>query len=719
MANRKERELGKLKKTFSTGSFISLIITALIIIIAFSVMIKLFGRYIVDSKIRGEQSRVSEMADIYSMSENGTNRDILRVLESSGYEYIVLDEDKNVIAQSGSNTCDIANGGTLQIEAFDFHGIFGGLNFSSTDQYESTKDQFHEHVDRELQEELTEDMEGLTEDMEGLMDDLDNEVYVYPDTDLRVLVPGDYGTVKVDYEVFIRSLFGRTSIDPTLAKEGSLEKLPFWIKVPLSDKTYMAGKAYFTVYFRELLVMTGLFAVICILSLLLFAGLIIFIIKAIRNIRRMDRIFFTDDVTDGYNWLWFYKNAGIEITKRRNADKKFAILDIVFVNYRNFCVCHSVKEGEEMLCLVERKIKEHLTGREMAVHQSAAHFAALMTYSDVVELEGRIRSMIAELEHINKDHVFHFWVGVDRIEPVEDESGKKLRHRSVDIEKEYNNAGAARATITGDDSAIAFFDEKMVEEQKWIDMINESQEKALENEEFLVYYQPKYDPRTNELKGAEALIRWNSPEHGLISPGRFIPLFEKNGFITKIDHYMLRRVAKDQRKWLDEGRKCVPISVNVSRAHFIEEDLAEQIRDIVDDAGTPHDLIEIELTESAFFDDKNALISTIEKLKGYGFTVSMDDFGSGYSSLNSLKEIPLDVLKLDADFFRNDSGERGYIVVAEAIKLAKKLEMRTVAEGVEVKDQVDFLAEEGCDLIQGFYFAKPMPKDEFEQKMGS
>ncbi|MBR1450826.1 MAG: EAL domain-containing protein, partial [Lachnospiraceae bacterium] len=225
---------------------------------------------------------------------------------------------------------------------------------------------------------------------------------------------------------------------------------------------------------------------------------------------------------------------------------------------------------------------------------------------------------------------------------------------------------------------------------------------------------------TRELKGAEALIRWMSPEHGMISPGRFIPIFEKNGFITKIDHYMLEHVAKDQRRWLDAGYDCVPVSVNVSRAHFIESDLAEQIKGIVDDAGTPHDLIEIELTESAFFDDKNALISTIKKLREYGFAVSMDDFVSGYSSLNSLKEMPLDVLKLDADFFRNDDGDgRGQIVVSEAIKLAQNLKMRTVAEGVEEKNQVDFLAEQGCDMIQGFYFAKPMPKDEYEERMNN
>ena len=162
----------------------------------------------------------------------------------------------------------------------------------------------------------------------------------------------------------------------------------------------------------------------------------------------------------------------------------------------------------------------------------------------------------------------------------------------------------------------------------------------------------------------------------------------------------------------------MPVSVNVSRAHFIESDLAEQIRDLVDNEGCPHEYVEIELTESAFFDDKKAMINTISKLKEYGFAVSMDDFGSGYSSLNSLKDMPLDVLKLDAEFFRGvDAGDRGNIVVSEAIRLAKSLNMRTVAEGVEVREQVDFLASQGCDMIQGYFYAKPMPASDYEVRM--
>jgi len=183
---------------------------------------------------------------------------------------------------------------------------------------------------------------------------------------------------------------------------------------------------------------------------------------------------------------------------------------------------------------------------------------------------------------------------------------------------------------------------------------------------------------------------------------------------------MLEEVAIQQAKWMEEGRTLFPISVNVSRAHFTREDLAEHICGIIDKYNVPHNVIELELTESAFFDDKQVLIGTVKKLREYGFIVSMDDFGAGYSSLNSLKELSIDVLKIDADFFRGaESVDRGMLIVSEVIDLAKKLNMKIVAEGIESREQVDFLTAQECDLIQGYYFAKPMSLDEFESKYGS
>lgn len=694
MGNVKEKKLRELKKTYTGGSLFALLFIGAVIFITFAATLVIFGVYIVDSKVRGEYDMIDRLAKVYSSSEGSGIGNIEALLDQEDRDYIIVDPDGNIVKEHGNNTCDLNHGGMV-----DLLGI-------ATAAGEEARENLKEYQDIDL---------CVDPDSEAY-----GQIVVYPDTQLPVIAPNKLGLMRIDPTMLgpiIDKIREEARRSPMSGK--ALVNVPYWIRVSLSDGTGMVCKAEFSVFIREVFVIGILSVVIFVLTVTLSVFMLIFLIKAIYRRKKMNEVFYMDEITETYNWLWFLKFAEEELVKKKNASRKYAVLDIVFVNYRNFCVCHSVTEGNDMLKRIDTTIRKHIdTKRELAAHHSAAHFAAMLTYSDRDELENRVKQMISDLEKVNSEHKFNFWVGIDRIPESRDESGKIVKRESVDIEKAYNNAGAARATLSGNESAIALFDEKMVEEQKWVDTIMENQEKALENEEFLVYYQPKYDPRTNKLKGAEALIRWNSAQYGLISPGRFIPLFEENGFITKIDHYMLKHVAQDQRKWLDVGFECVPVSVNVSRAHFIEDDLAEQIRDIVDEAGTPHNLVEIELTESAFFDDKDALIRTIKRLKDYGFTVSMDDFGSGYSSLNSLKEMPLDVLKLDAEFFRNqDADGRGQIVVSEAIRLAKKLDMKTVAEGVEVKDQVDFLAEEGCDMIQGFYFAKPMPGDEYEQKL--
>lgn len=257
----------------------------------------------------------------------------------------------------------------------------------------------------------------------------------------------------------------------------------------------------------------------------------------------------------------------------------------------------------------------------------------------------------------------------------------------------------------------------MNRQRLWERKVEDDMERALAAREFKVYLQPKISAAEEELAGAEALVRWIHPKEGFIPPNKFIPIFEKNGFILKLDDYMLEEVARQQSEWISQGRKIVPISVNVSRAHFTREDLAEHICEIVDKYKVPHEVIELELTESAFFDDKKVLLNTVKKLRDSGFPVSMDDFGAGYSSLNSLKELTIDVLKIDADFFRNvEEVERGMLIVSEVIDLAKKLDMKIVAEGIESRDQVDFLVQQECDLIQGYFFAKPMPVEEFVEK---
>ncbi|WP_236879340.1 putative bifunctional diguanylate cyclase/phosphodiesterase [Clostridioides difficile] len=243
--------------------------------------------------------------------------------------------------------------------------------------------------------------------------------------------------------------------------------------------------------------------------------------------------------------------------------------------------------------------------------------------------------------------------------------------------------------------------------------------KALEKGEFIVYYQPKYSlGDVNEIEGAEALIRWNSPEFGFISPIDFIPLFEKNGFIVNIDMFVFEEVCKTLNKWINKGYTPVPISVNMSRVHLYRDNFIENITDLISKYNISPEFIELELTESVVFDNLNILIDIMKKIKEIGFLISMDDFGSGYSSLNLLKDLSFDILKLDRGFLiETTDTKRGKIIISKIVEMAKAIDIKVICEGVETYEQVEFLKEIGCDKVQGYLFAKPMVLDEFEKHL--
>lgn len=424
--------------------------------------------------------------------------------------------------------------------------------------------------------------------------------------------------------------------------------------------------------------------------------------------KRAARLLYYDAVTGGRNWLHFSERAVKIIKKCKRGKRHYAMVSLRMDRYQGYCACYGTKEGEVAVERINRIIGKAVKKNEMYARYSEAEFGLLLLMDTQEQIIDRVKELKEQLVMAMEPHKIDFSAGLCEVT------------YGVDVDELYSNASLARKSIPDNATVrIQWFDEKLKKDQLWERFVEENMEHALEAGELHVYLQPKYHPQTGRLGGAEALIRWISPTEGFIGPGRFIPIFEKNGFITKIDDFMLRSIARLQAQWVKEGRNVVPISVNVSRAHFTQEDLAEHICEIVESEGAPKELIELELTESAFFEDKDVLINTVEKLKSMGFVVSMDDFGAGYSSLNSLKDLQLDVLKIDADFFRGreKNEERGSLIVFETIQLAKHLGMTTVAEGIESADQVDFLAKNGCDLIQGFYFAKPMPIVDYEEKM--
>lgn len=510
--------------------------------------------------------------------------------------------------------------------------------------------------------------------------------------------------VIFDEEPFVDSITEDAVED--ISQKNRITTVEFWYQMPIRDGDYtVCVENIMPIKVSELMYTSLLMVAIAIFAVVLIIYYIVSMLSLIFERRKLSRILATDVVTGGNN-LQFFVKKGNHILKK-NSKNNYAVVIIRMEKYRNFCSCYGVKEGEELLENFYLVLQKELSKYELLAHGEKADFALLITYNDDNDLIARLNMLVDKLNNVKSAQKKYFSVGIYRV--GETRSG---------IDAMFNCAGVAISSLSEDnESRMVWFNDEMQREQLWVRKVENDMESALKNKEFQVYLQPKYSTKEEVLSGAEALVRWIHPTEGFVAPYRFIPIFEKNGFVIQLDDYMITEVARQQAKWLSEGKKIVPISVNVSRVHFVREDLAEHICELVDQFNVPHEYIELELTESAFFDDKGMLLNTINKLKAYGFEISMDDFGSGYSSLNSLKELPLDVLKLDAGFFRQeDKTGRGKLIVGDTISLAKKLDMRIVAEGIETREQVDFLATLDCDLIQGYYFAKPMQINEFEEK---
>lgn len=264
---------------------------------------------------------------------------------------------------------------------------------------------------------------------------------------------------------------------------------------------------------------------------------------------------------------------------------------------------------------------------------------------------------------------------------------------------------------------ICYYDEKIRQKKMREEFITHAIGPAMDAGEFDVYYQPKVDINARKIVGAEALIRWRH-EGDMISPAEFIPVCERTGQVQKLDFYVLNTVCRHIRKWVEEGIEVVTISVNFSKHHFIKDTVAEEINDVVETWGIPRECLEIEFTETAYLEDGDNLVSSINKLHSYGLSVSMDDFGTGYSSLSMLQNMSFDTLKLDKSFLENAVGEpRSRAVIGNIIRMAKELKMSVVSEGIETENELEYMKLMECDIAQGYLFDQPLPHDEFEQRL--
>lgn len=655
MRKTKEDRIKKLKKKHIWPSVVGLIVILFVFTIIMAVAVGMSAMDIVNKKLADSSRRSEKIAALF-------------------VDYKQESADK--ITQMVSSHVDVLD----EVEAVAVYDAERKPIWSSNDKYPALDDSIQ--------------MEFLT------VTDAESVGVIIEKDDEQIFTVDD-GMIVLAEDAF-KHIFSSSTINET----GAFANIKLWIVTNADDKEVMVLNNI-PMYFQDFM-MAGVCLILCGILIAIFViYYLISIISMVSGMHKTNKVIYTDVLTGGDNWLSFIKKGTGLLKKSKRSGRKYAVLHLEMLKYRSFCTCFGVSKGEELIESLYRVLKGEVMHSEVMAHQENAAFGLLLEYIENSQLEERIRKIQNTMSSVLPGIKMYFGVGVYLVQPGEN-----------DVEQLYNNAMIA-CEMSGEEAEgkIAYFDVEMNNQKLWERKVEDDMERALINREFQVYLQPKISTKEEVLGGAEALVRWIHPTEGFIPPNRFIPIFEKNGFILKLDDYMLEEIAKVQAGWLAEGRTLVPISVNVSRAHFTREDLAEHICAIVDKYQVPHDVIELELTESAFFDDKKVLLNTVQKLRKAGFQVSMDDFGAGYSSLNSLKELKIDVLKIDADFFRGaEAEERGLFIVSKVIELAKKLNMKIVAEGIESKEQVEFLTGQDCDLIQGYFYAKPMPVAEFAQK---
>ena len=293
----------------------------------------------------------------------------------------------------------------------------------------------------------------------------------------------------------------------------------------------------------------------------------------------------------------------------------------------------------------------------------------------------------------------------------------EITDRSVPVEQMCDRALLAADSIKGQyHRHFAVYDDALRSRMLREKAITDTMETALAERQFIVYFQPKYSLNEERMAGAEALVRWIHPEWGFLSPGEFIPLFEKNGFIPQLDRYIWEQVCIRMREWKDKGYPVLPVSVNVSRVDVYHIDLESTLVELTEKYHIDPSYLHLEITESACANDPALIVSTVSRLRKLGFIIEMDDFGSGYSSLNMFNQMKMDILKLDMKFIQNEMAKPfDKSILNYVIDMSHGMGLSVVAEGVETREQMERLREIGCDYVQGFYFAKPMPAEEYEE----
>lgn len=450
-------------------------------------------------------------------------------------------------------------------------------------------------------------------------------------------------------------------------------------------------------------------------SLIIAAACMIFLFLISRQGKMMNqnretllKLAYFDELAGCRNFPGFLKDA--ELLLRENTPGRLAVWYCDLKNFKYYNDIFGYSVGDQFLKNVVSVIREESAGDEIFCRVSADNFVGLKHYDQKKELEEWFGRLLRKIggdgpEASGGMHV-ELCMGFYCISQGE----------SLTLNDMVNRANMAQKSVKSlAGSQYAYFNEKIREKSLWETEVEMMGSKGLEKNEFVPYFQPKIEiQRGVRVKGAEVLARWKKPDRGLVPPDEFIPVFEKSGLIVDLDRYIFEYSMRWYRNYINQGGSEINLAVNVSKLGVVQEDFVDYYAAVKEKYRIPDRVIELEFTESILLEDDGMFCEIVERLRKKGFVCSLDDFGSGYSSLNMLKNLPIDVLKLDMLFLKNSRDiRRERIVVSHIIAMAKELRIKTIAEGVETMEQVRFLKDAGCDVVQGYVFSKPLPEEEF------
>ena len=447
-------------------------------------------------------------------------------------------------------------------------------------------------------------------------------------------------------------------------------------------------------------IQTSLYVMIAMVALFIIIGAALLIILSREQQMMMLRFAYEDHITKGDNYAKFC----INMEKRKKRLGYLVAMDIT--NFSNINIAAGKNAGDALICDIWQMLVSGLQEDEFAAHVRDDIYIMFLLASDD-------DSLLERLKHIS-DRINRRAKQI-QVKGIHARYGIYHMKESDELQDAYGKARMARehAKIQKE-QRYAFYDEIDHERIQQDEQLEERFEESLKAGDFEVWYQPKYSAASGEIVGSEALVRWRDKDGSMISPGRFIPLFEQNGMIAKLDEYMFRAVTRQQAKWKDEGRKIYPVSINLSRASLYYADIFERYQSILKESGIEPEYIQLEVTESAMEGKKDIRV-LLEQFRNMGIQILMDDFGTGYSSLATLNMRCFDTIKLDKSLIDHIGDKNGEILLCYIIDMGHQLELHITAEGVENPKQLEFLKQNKCDDIQGFLFARPMPSDQFEK----